>query len=62
MSSDSVQYLPGKQPHAREQRLTFRNVDRADFDPSIDCYLRDGGYEQLHKAIDDGARRPSSTR
>ncbi len=51
MSVESVQYLPGKQPHARERRLTFRNVDRAGFDPSIECYLRDGGYEQLHKAV-----------
>jgi NADH-quinone oxidoreductase subunit F len=51
MSSDTVQYLPGKQPHARERRLTFRNVDRAGFDPSIECYLRDGGYEQLRKAV-----------
>ncbi len=46
-----VQYLPGKQPHAREHRLTFRNVDRAGFDPSMECYLRDGGYEQLRKAV-----------
>ncbi len=51
MSAESVQYLPGKQPHARERRLTFRNVDRAGFDPSIECYLRDGGYEQLRKAV-----------
>ncbi len=51
MSPDTVQYLPGKQPHARERRLTFRNVDRAGFEPSIECYLRDGGYEQLRKAI-----------
>ncbi len=55
MSADSVQYLPGKQPHAREHRLTFRNVDRAGFDPSIECYLRDGGYEQLRKAVTHGA-------
>ena len=51
MSAESVQYLPGKQPHARERRLTFRNVDRAGFDPSIECYLRDGGYDQLRKAV-----------
>ncbi|MBX7208647.1 MAG: NADH-quinone oxidoreductase subunit NuoF [Verrucomicrobiaceae bacterium] len=46
-----VQYLPGKEPHAREHRLIFRNVDRAGYDPSIDCYLKDGGYEQLKKAL-----------
>ncbi|MCE9520411.1 MAG: SLBB domain-containing protein, partial [Verrucomicrobia bacterium] len=51
MSVETVQHLPGKQPHARERRLTFRNVDRAGFDPSIECYLRDGGYEQLRKAV-----------
>jgi NADH-quinone oxidoreductase subunit F len=51
MASAPVSYKPGKQPHAREHRLTFRNVDRVDFDPSIDCYLRDGGYEQLRKAV-----------
>src|SRR5436190_14468945 len=51
MASASTSYLPGKQPHAREYRLTFRNVDREGFDPSMDCYLRDGGYEQLRKAV-----------
>jgi NADH-quinone oxidoreductase subunit F len=51
MESAPISYLPGKQPHAREHRLTFRNVDREGFDPSIDCYLRDGGYEQLRKAV-----------
>ena len=28
----------------------------------IDCYLRDGGYEQLKKALGDEAARTSSTR
>src|SRR6187397_75069 len=51
MASASTSYLPGKQPHAREHRLTFKNVDREGFDPSMDCYLRDGGYEQLRKAV-----------
>jgi NADH-quinone oxidoreductase subunit F len=49
--SDAVTYLPGKEPHAREKRLIFRNVDRAGYDASIECYLRDGGYEQLKKAL-----------
>ena len=47
----AIQYKSGKQPHAREHRLIFRNVDREGYDPSIECYLRDGGYEQLRKAI-----------
>jgi NADH-quinone oxidoreductase subunit F len=51
MESVPISYLPGKQPHAREHRLTFRNVDREGFDPSMECYLRDGGYEQLRKAV-----------
>ncbi len=40
-----------KQPHPREYRLIFKNVDREGWDPSIDCYLRDGGYEDLSKAL-----------
>ena len=40
-----------KQPHAREYRLIFKNVDREGWDPSIDCYMRDGGYEDLRKAM-----------
>jgi len=40
-----------KQPHAREHRLIFKNVDREGWDPSIDCYLRDGGYDDLKKAF-----------
>ena len=40
-----------KQPHAREYRLIFKNVDREGWDPSIECYMRDGGYEDLKKAM-----------
>jgi NADH-quinone oxidoreductase subunit F len=40
-----------KPPHPREYRLIFKNVDRVGWDPSIDCYLRDGGYQDLHKAV-----------
>ncbi len=49
--STTIPYKPGKEPHAREHRLIFRNVDRADYDPSIDCYIRNGGYVQLKKAL-----------
>lgn len=31
--------------------MIFRNIDRVGFDPSIDCYLQHGGYEQLKKAV-----------
>ena len=51
MATASISYKQGKQPHAREHRLIFKNVDREGFDPSIECYLKDGGYDQLKKAI-----------
>jgi NADH-quinone oxidoreductase subunit F len=47
----SVSYIPGKEPHPREYRMIFRNVDRAGWDPSIDTYLNDGGYQVLRKAM-----------
>lgn len=46
-----IKYLPGKEPHPREHRLIFKNIDREDWNPSIDCYMADGGYDQLKKAI-----------
>lgn len=47
----SPTYREDRQPHPRERRMIFRNVDRVDYDPSIDCYLKDGGYEMLKKAL-----------
>jgi NADH-quinone oxidoreductase subunit F len=47
----AVQYLPGKEPHSREKRLIFKNIDRVDYDPFIECYLKDGGYEQMKAAL-----------
>jgi len=38
-------------PHPREKRLIFKNVDRSGYTPDIDCYLADGGYEELKLAI-----------
>lgn len=46
-----IKYLPGKEPHEREHRLIFKNIDREGWDPSIKCYMQDGGYDQLKKAI-----------
>ncbi len=40
-----------KAPHPREHRLIFKNIDRVGWDPSIDCYLKDGGYEDLKTAL-----------
>ena len=47
----TIAYLPGREPHPRERRLIFRNVDRSDWDPSLATYEADGGYEQLKKAV-----------
>jgi NADH-quinone oxidoreductase subunit F len=38
-------------PHPLEHRLIFKNIGRSDWTPDIGCYLRNGGYEQLKKAI-----------
>jgi NADH-quinone oxidoreductase subunit F len=38
-------------PHPLEHRLVFKNIGRADWTADIDCYLRNGGYEQLKKSI-----------
>ena len=38
-------------PHPLEHRLIFKNIGRTDYTTDIDCYLRDGGYEQLKKAV-----------
>jgi NADH-quinone oxidoreductase subunit F len=38
-------------PHPLEHRLVFKNIGRTDWTTDIDCYLADGGYEQLAKAV-----------
>jgi NADH-quinone oxidoreductase subunit F len=38
-------------PHPLEHRLIYKNVGRQDWTTDIDCYLRDGGYEQLKQAL-----------
>jgi NADH-quinone oxidoreductase subunit F len=38
-------------PHPLEHRLIFKNIGRADWTTDIDCYLRNGGYEQLRNAV-----------
>ena len=47
----SIAYFPGKEPHPREHRLIFKNVDRVDWDESMDRFFGDGGYEMLKKAV-----------
>jgi NADH-quinone oxidoreductase subunit F len=46
-----ITYLPGKEPHEKEHRLIFKNVDRQGWDTSIDTYIKDGGYEMLKKGL-----------
>ena len=55
-----ITYLSGKEPHPREKRLIFKNVDRQGWSTEIECYLKDGGYEQAKKALE--ALPPSSFR
>jgi NADH-quinone oxidoreductase subunit F len=38
-------------PHPRERRIVFKNIDREGWTPDIDCYLKDGGYEELKNAL-----------
>jgi NADH-quinone oxidoreductase subunit F len=38
-------------PHLRERRIVFKNIDREGWTTDIDCYLKDGGYEELKKAL-----------
>src|ERR1700751_2794828 len=38
-------------PHPRERRIVFKNIDREGWTPDIDCYLKNGGYEELKKAL-----------
>jgi NADH-quinone oxidoreductase subunit F len=45
-----IKYVEGLDPHPRERRMIFKNVDRAGWDQSLKRYVRDGGYEMLKKA------------
>ena len=47
----SITYKPGKEPHPKETRRIFKNVDRTDWDPSIETAIKDGAYETLKKAL-----------
>ena len=38
-------------PHPRERRIVFKNIDREGWTTDIDCYIKDGGYEELKKAL-----------
>lgn len=34
-----------------EHRMLLKYADKPDYDPSIACYIRHGGYEALQKAV-----------
>jgi NADH-quinone oxidoreductase subunit F len=38
-------------PHPMERRLVYKNIGRPGWTTDIDCYLRDGGYQQLKQAL-----------
>ena len=40
-------------PHHAEKRMILRNVGRDDYDSSLECYERHGGYESLKSAQDE---------
>jgi NADH-quinone oxidoreductase subunit F len=42
---------PPPSAHPLEHRLIFKNIGRENWTTDIDCYLRDGGYEQLKKTV-----------
>ena len=47
----AITYKRGREPHGKEHRVIFRNIDREGWDASIGTYLKEGGYEQLKKAL-----------
>ncbi|MDB2497473.1 NADH-quinone oxidoreductase subunit NuoF [Verrucomicrobiales bacterium] len=44
-------YQEGKEPHPKERRIVFKNVDREGWDTSLAMYETEGGYDQLKKAV-----------
>ncbi|MEO0414912.1 MAG: NADH-quinone oxidoreductase subunit NuoF [Verrucomicrobiota bacterium] len=47
----AISYISGKEPHPRETRVVFKNVDREGWDTSIDTYMSEGGYDMLKKGL-----------
>ncbi len=46
-----ISYKSGREPHPKEHRVVFRNIDREGWDTSLATYLNEGGYEQWKKAL-----------
>ena len=49
LSQPATKYV--HEPHHLEHRLIFKNIGRTDGKIDIDTYLKDGGYEDLKKAL-----------
>lgn len=47
----TITYKPGREPHPKETRRIFKNVDRVGWDPSIETAIADGAYETLRKVV-----------
>jgi NADH-quinone oxidoreductase subunit F len=47
----SAIYQEGKEPHPKERRIVFKNVDREGWDTSLAMYETEEGYDQLKKAV-----------
>ena len=51
IKKSSATEIRSQAPHPKEHRLIFKNIDRKDWKNDLDCYIKDGGYEQLKKAF-----------
>ncbi len=49
IASQPLRHAPP--PHPLERRLIFQNIGREGYTTDIDCYLQNGGYEQLKIAV-----------
>ncbi|RRJ94422.1 NADH-quinone oxidoreductase subunit NuoF [Opitutaceae bacterium TAV4] len=50
---------PANTPAPQQRRIIFKHIDEAAYSNDIDCYLRNGGYEILKRAV---ARKPEDLR
>jgi NADH-quinone oxidoreductase subunit F len=38
-------------PHSKERRIVFKNIDKEGWTNDLACYVNDGGYKELKKAL-----------
>ena len=41
-------------PHAKETRIIYKRIGTPGYTTDIDCYIRNGGYKTLKKAMKAG--------